>query len=121
MAQAGQSTIWVTTAPWFEGYRAVRYLGIVRGLTVRSRGALGQIGAGFQRLVGGNITLYTEMCEHAREEAFALMCQHAVELGANAILAMRYDATEVGDGVSEVLAYGTAVVIEAAPGANLGP
>jgi uncharacterized protein YbjQ (UPF0145 family) len=112
MVDAGHTQqIWVTTANSFEGYRITKYLGIVRGITVRSRGALGQIGASFQRMVGGNITLYTEMCEHAREEAFALMCQHAVEKGANAILAMRYDATEVGDGTTEVLAYGTAVVI----------
>ena len=117
MASAGQQQqqIWVTTANSFEGYRVAKYLGIVRGLTVRSRGALGQIGASFQRLVGGNITLYTEMCEHAREEAFALMCRHAVEKGANAILAMRYDATEVGEGTTEVLAYGTAAVVEAMP------
>ena len=113
MAYAGESQVWVTTANSFEGYRVTRYLGIVRGITARSRGALGQMGAAFQRIAGGNITLYTEMCEHARQEAFALMCQHAVELGANGVVAMRYDATEVGDGVSEVLAYGTAVVIEA--------
>ncbi|HEY3398021.1 MAG TPA: YbjQ family protein [Armatimonadota bacterium] len=108
-----QQQVWVTTANGFEGYRVLRYLGIVRGITVRSRGALGQIGAGFQRLVGGNITLYTEMCEHAREEAFELMCQHAIEKGANGVLAMRYDATEVDQGTTEVLAYGTAVVLEA--------
>jgi uncharacterized protein YbjQ (UPF0145 family) len=114
MAYAGeQQQIWVTTANNFEGYRVGKYLGIVRGITVRSRGALGQIGANFQRIVGGNITLYTEMCEHAREEAFVLMCQHAVEKGANAVLAFRYDATEVGDGTTEVLAYGTAAVIQA--------
>jgi uncharacterized protein YbjQ (UPF0145 family) len=113
MATAEGQQIWVTTANSFEGYRIAKYLGIVRGITVRSRGALGQIGANFQRLVGGNITLYTEMCEHAREEAYVLMCQHAVEHGANAVLAFRYDATEVGEGTTEVLAYGTAVVIEA--------
>ena len=113
MATPAEQQIWITTANHFEGYRIVRYLGLVRGLTVRSRGFLGQIGAGFQRLAGGNITLYTEMCEHARQEAFSLMCQHAVAMGANGVVAMRYDATEVGEGVSEVLAYGTAVVIEA--------
>ncbi|NLO75187.1 MAG: YbjQ family protein [candidate division WS1 bacterium] len=113
MATAGEAQVWVTTANSFEGYRVVRYLGIVRGITARSRGALGQMGASFQRIVGGNITLYTEMCEHAREEAFQLMCQHAIEKGANAILAMRYDATEVDQGVAEVLAYGTAAIIEA--------
>jgi uncharacterized protein YbjQ (UPF0145 family) len=112
MANAGEPQIWVTTANNFEGYRVAKYLGIVRGITVRSRGALGQIGASFQRLVGGNITLYTEMCEHAREEAYTLMCRHAVEQGANGVLAFRYDATEVGEGTTEVLAYGTAVVIE---------
>lgn len=114
MANGSEQQIWVTTANYFEGYRVSKYLGIVRGITVRSRGALGQIGASFQRLVGGNITLYTEMCEHAREEAFVLMCQHGVEKGANAVLAFRYDATEVGEGTTEVLAYGTAAVIETA-------
>jgi uncharacterized protein YbjQ (UPF0145 family) len=114
MAYAGEAQVWVTTANNFEGYRITRYLGLVRGITVRSRGALGQIGAGFQQLVGGNITLYTEMCEHAREEAFQLLVQHAAEKGANAIVAMRYDATEVAQGATEVLAYGTAAIIEAA-------
>ena len=113
MVQTPESQIWVTTANSFEGYRVVRYLGIVRGITVRSRGALGQIGAGFQRIIGGNITLYTEMCEHAREEAFQLMCAHGLEKGANGIIAMRYDATEVDQGTTEVLAYGTAAIIEA--------
>ncbi len=115
MAYAPEQQIWVTTANGFEGYRITKYLGIVRGITVRSRGVLGQIGAGFQRIAGGNITLYTEMCEHARQEAFQLMCQHGIEKGANGIVAMRYDATEVGEGTTEVLAYGTAVVIEAVP------
>ena len=114
MSEASEQQIWVTTANNFEGYRVAKYLGIVRGITVRSRGALGQIGASFQRIMGGNITLYTEMCEHAREEAYVLMCRHALEKGANAVLAFRYDATEVGEGTTEVLAYGTAAVIEAA-------
>ena len=114
MGTAGEAQVWVTTANNFEGYRVARYLGIVRGITARSRGAIGQMGAAFQRIAGGNITLYTEMCEHAREEAFQLMVQHAMEKGANAIIAMRYDATEVDQGVTEVLAYGTAAVIEAA-------
>ncbi len=102
---------WVTTANSFEGYKVVRNLGVVRGLTVRSRSVIGNIGASLQSLVGGNITLYTELCEHARREAYELMIQHAGEMGANAIIAMRYDANEIGPGITEVLAYGTAVVI----------
>jgi uncharacterized protein YbjQ (UPF0145 family) len=102
----------VTTAFAFDGYRVARNLGVVRGLTVRSRSVLGTLGAGLQTLFGGNITLYTELCEKAREEAFELMLQHAAALGANAVLGMRYDANEVTDGVTEVLSYGTAVVIE---------
>lgn len=109
---AGPTThAWVTTANCFEGFKVVRYLGVVRGLTVRSRSVIGNIGASLQSLVGGNITLYTELCEHARQEAYALMIQHAGEMGANAIIAMRYDANEIGPGITEVLAYGTAVVI----------
>lgn len=103
---------WVTTANSFEGYRVARGLGVVRGITCRSRSALGAIGAGFQQMLGGNVTLYTELAEHARTEAYELMIQHARASGANAIIAMRYDATEIADGVTEVLAYGTAVVIE---------
>ena len=95
-----------------EGYRVVRSLGVVRGITVRSRSIFGTIGAGLQTLVGGNITLLTELCEKARGEAFAIMEQHASQLGANAIIGVRYDATEVMQGVTEVLAYGTAVVVE---------
>jgi len=102
----------VTTTLGFEGYRTINYLGIVRGITVRSRSIVGTFGAGLQQLVGGNITLYTELCEHARLEAFELMIRHAREIGANAIIGMHYDATEIGPGVAEVLAYGTAVVIE---------
>ena len=103
---------WVTTGLGFEGCRIVRYLGIVRGITVRSRSIVGSIGASLQTLVGGNITLFTELCEHAREEAFEIMLKHGAEIGANAIVAMRYDANEVAQGVTEVLAYGTAVVVE---------
>ncbi|MEJ5170376.1 MAG: YbjQ family protein [Fimbriimonadales bacterium] len=103
---------WITTADRFEGYRVVRYLGVVRGVTVRSRSMLGTLGASLQTLVGGNITLFTELCEKARAEAYELMVRHALELGANAILAMRYDANEVSPGVAEVIAYGTAVVLE---------
>ena len=106
---------WVTTAFGFEGCRVSATLGIVRGITVRSRSVIGTIGASLQTLIGGNITLYTELCERARQEAFDLMLQHASELGANAVIGMRYDANEVAQGVTEVLAYGTAVVVEALP------
>lgn len=102
----------VTTGLEFGGYSIVRYLGVVRGLTVRSRSVIGNIGAGFQSLVGGKITIYVELCENAREEAFNLMMQHASQMGANAIVAMRYDANEVADGITEVLAYGTAVILQ---------
>ena len=104
----------VTTANELHGFRVTRTLGIVRGITVRSRSVIGNIGATLQTLVGGNISLYTELCEKAREEAFELMCQHAAAMGANAVLAMRYDANDVAAGVTEVLAYGTAVVVEPA-------
>ena len=102
----------VTTAFEIDGYRVTRNLGVVRGITVRSRSVFGTIGAGLQTLVGGNITILTELCEKARGEAFDIMIQHASELGANAIIGARYDATEVMQGVTEVLAYGTAVVVE---------
>lgn len=102
----------VTTTNEVAGYRVVRHLGVVRGLTVRSRSVIGNIGASIQTLFGGNITLYTELAERAREEAFNLMVEHAASAGANAIIAMRYDANEIADGVTEVLAYGTAVTVE---------
>jgi uncharacterized protein YbjQ (UPF0145 family) len=102
----------VTTTNDIEGHRITRYLGLVRGLTVRSRSVVGNIGAGIQSLFGGNITIYTGLAEKAREEAYELMVQHATQLGANAIVAMRYDANEITDGITEVLAYGTAVVVE---------
>jgi uncharacterized protein YbjQ (UPF0145 family) len=102
----------VTTAFTLDGYRIVRNLGLVRGIIVRSRSIVGTIGAGLQTLVGGNITLLTKLCEQTREHAFDLMLQHAGELGANAVIGMRYDATEVMNGVTEVLAYGTAVYVE---------
>jgi uncharacterized protein YbjQ (UPF0145 family) len=102
----------VTTAMELPGHRIVRNVGVVRGLTVRSRSIIGNIGAALQSLVGGNITLYVELCEKAREDAFSLMLEHAGNIGANAIVAMRYDANEVMDGITEVLAYGTAVVVE---------
>jgi uncharacterized protein YbjQ (UPF0145 family) len=102
----------VTTALELPGYRIVRNYGIVRGIIVRSRSLLGSLGAGLQTILGGNITILTELCENTREEAYELMMQHAAEHGANAIVAMRYDATEVMQGVTEVLAYGTAVQVE---------
>jgi uncharacterized protein YbjQ (UPF0145 family) len=101
-----------TTAFEIPGYRATICLGVVRGITVRSRSLLGNIGAGLQTLVGGDITLYTELCEKARSDAFDLMLQHAAELGADAVIGARYDANEVTAGVTEVLAYGTAVRVE---------
>ena len=105
---------WVTTAFELPGVRVTRNLGVVRGITVRSRSVVGNMVGGLQTMFGGNISIYTELCEHAREEAFDLMMQHADAMGANAIIGVRYDANEVMDGVTEVLAYGTAVVIEKA-------
>lgn len=102
----------ITTAFTLPGYRLARNLGVVRGITVRSRSVVGNMVGGLQTIFGGNITVYTELCEHARQEAFELMVQHADAMGANAIIGMRYDANEVMDGVTEVLAYGTAVVVE---------
>jgi len=102
----------VTTAFELAEHRIVRNLGLVRGIVVRSRSIVGNIGATLQTLVGGNITLYTELCERAREDAFLLLMDHAAEAGANAIVGVRYDANEVAAGVTEVLAYGTAVVVE---------
>src|SRR5512135_3621265 len=101
-----------TTAFTLDGYRITRSLGVVRGITVRSRSIVGTIGGSLQTLVGGNITLFSELCEKTREEAFLLLLQHAAERGANAVIAMRYDANEVMDGVTEVLAYGTAVQVQ---------
>jgi uncharacterized protein YbjQ (UPF0145 family) len=100
-----------TTAFALDGYRTTRSLGVVRGVTVRSRSILGTIGASLQTLVGGNITLLTELCEKTRADAFELVLQQARSLGANAVVGLRYDATEVMDGVTEVLCYGTAVVV----------
>jgi uncharacterized protein YbjQ (UPF0145 family) len=112
MASAALEHAFVTTAFELPGYRIVRNLGVVRGIIVRSRSVIGSIGAGLQTLFGGNITLYTGLCERAREDAFNLMTEHAAQLGANAIVGARYDATEIMSGVAEVLAYGTAVVVE---------
>jgi uncharacterized protein YbjQ (UPF0145 family) len=101
-----------TTAFTIDGYRIVRNLGVVRGITVRSRSVLGNFAGGIQTIFGGNITIFTELCEHARLEAFQLLLEHAQALGANAIIGIRYDANDVMEGVTEVLAYGTAVVVE---------
>ncbi len=105
---------YVTTAFELPGVRITRSLGVVRGITVRSRSVVGNMVGGLQTIFGGNITVYTELCEHARQEAFDLMMQHADQMGANGIIGVRYDANEVMDGVTEVLAYGTAVVVERA-------
>ena len=102
----------VTTAFTLDGYRIVRNLGLVRGIIVRSRSIVGTIGASLQTLVGGNISLLTNLCEETREHAFDLMLQHAAELGGNAVVGARYDATEVMQGVTEVLDYGTAVYVQ---------
>ena len=106
---------WVTTGLGFDGYRITSHRGVVRGITVRSRNLVVNFGAWIQTLFGGNITLYTQLCEHARQEAFDLMLRHAAEVGGNAVVSMRYDANDVAPGVTEVLAYGTAVVIEPLP------
>ncbi|HEX5430824.1 MAG TPA: YbjQ family protein [Bryobacteraceae bacterium] len=102
----------VTTAFALDGYRVIRHLGVVRGIVVRSRSIFGTIGAGLQTIVGGNITLLTNLCEKTRAHAFDLMIEHAEQMGANAVIAVRYDATEVMSGVTEVLCYGTAVLVE---------
>lgn len=105
----------ITTNPALDGYRVVKSLGIVRGVTVRSRSIIGSFGAALQTIKGGNISLFTDLCEKTRAEAHTLMVAHAEEMGANAVLGARYDATEVMSGVTEVLCYGTAVVVEPAP------
>src|SRR4030081_2034352 len=104
----------VTTAFTLDGYRTTHNLGIVRGIVVRSRSLFGTIGAGLQTIVGGNISIFTNLCEQTRGDAFELMLLHAAALGANAVIGARYDATEVMQGVTEVLAYGTGVVVEPA-------
>jgi len=104
----------VSTTNDIVGWRVVRQLGVVRGITVRSRSVIGNFGAALQTLIGGNISLFTELCERARAEAFELMMDHAAQAGANAVIAMRYDANEIAQGVTEVLAYGTAVIVEPA-------
>jgi uncharacterized protein YbjQ (UPF0145 family) len=102
----------VVTTNDLQGYRVVRVIGLVRGITVRSRSIIGSIGGALQSLVGGNITLFTSLAETARQEALDLMIRHAEEAGANAVIAMRYDGNEITDGITEMLAYGTAVVVE---------
>jgi uncharacterized protein YbjQ (UPF0145 family) len=102
----------VTTNFQLDGYRIVKSLGVVRGIVVRSRSVIGNIGAAIQILFGGNITLYTELCERTRSDAFELMIKHAEELGANSVIGFRYDATEIMGGVTEVLAYGTACIVQ---------
>lgn len=102
----------ITTSTSLEGYHIVKNLGVVRGITVRSRSALGNLAGGFQSLFGGRLSIYVELCEKAREEAYQHMIQHAQVMGANAIINMRYDANEIMQGITEVLAYGTAVVVE---------
>ncbi len=104
--------IMTTTAFELAGYRTIKSLGVIKGIIVRSRSIVGNIGAGFQALVGGNITLYTKLCERTRKDAFELMLKHAGEVGANAVIGVRYDATEVAAGITEVLCYGTAVVVK---------
>lgn len=102
----------ITTSNALEGYRVTKQLGLVRGITVRSRSLLGNMAGGFMTLFGGKSTIYTELCEKTREEALQLMIEHGKQLGCNAIINMRYDANEVMNGVTEVLAYGTAVIVE---------
>jgi uncharacterized protein YbjQ (UPF0145 family) len=112
--RAPLDTRFTTTAFTLDGYRISQTLGVVRGITVRSRSVFGTIGAGFQTIFGGNITMFTRLCENAREEAFNIMLVHAEEVGANAVIGVRYDAGELMQGVTEVLCYGTAVVVEPA-------
>ena len=103
----------VATTNDLPGYRIVAHIGMVRGVTVRSRSIVGNIGGAIQSVFGGNLSIYTDLAEHARQEAYDLLVQHATQLGANAVIAMRYDANEIMDGITEVLAYGTAVRVEA--------
>jgi len=105
-------TTLLTTSTMLEGYKVTQQLGLVRGITVRSRSIIGNIAGGFMTIFGGRSSIYTELCENAREEALQLMIKHAKDIGANAIISMRYDANEVMSGLTEVLAYGTAVVVE---------
>jgi uncharacterized protein YbjQ (UPF0145 family) len=106
------NTILITTSNYLEGYRVTRQLGLVRGITVRSRSVLGNMAGGFLSIFGGKNSIYTELCERTREDALQLMIEHGEAMGCNAIINMRYDANEVMSGITEVLAYGTAVVVE---------
>ncbi len=108
----------VVTTNDIQGYRIVRHLGLVRGLTVRSRSVVGNLGAAVQIFFGGNISVYQKLAEHARQEAFDLLVEHALSMGANAVVAMRYDANEIAAAVTEVLAYGSAVVVEPVAGSG---
>jgi uncharacterized protein YbjQ (UPF0145 family) len=119
MAQGFVPDHMVTTAFKLEGYRVARQLGVVRGITVRSRSVLGTLAGALHTVIGGNITAFTQLCEKARTEAFELMLEHAAQIGANAVIGMRYDANDVMDGVTEVLAYGTAVVVEVEPASDV--
>jgi len=110
-----------TTAFEMPGYRLTQSYGVVRGIVVRSRSVIGNLGASLQSIFGGNITLYTELCEQAREDAFNQMLSHAGNLGANAVIGVRYDATEIGNGITEVLCYGTAVSVERLPATTTQP
>lgn len=101
-----------STTQFIEGYNIKKHLGVVRGITVRSRSVFGRLGAEIQTIFGGKITLFTELCEQTRHEAFDMMFKHAHDIGANAVIGIRYDATEVTEGVTEVLCYGTAVIVE---------
>jgi uncharacterized protein YbjQ (UPF0145 family) len=102
----------VATTNDLPGYKIIAHIGVVRGVTVRSRSVVGNIGGAIQSIFGGNLSIYTNLAEHARQEAFDIMSQHATQVGANAVIAMRYDANEIMDGITEVLAYGTAVKVE---------
>lgn len=104
----------ITTSNALEGYKIVKHLGVVRGITVRSRSVIGNFAGGIQSLFGGRLSVYVDLCENARQEAYHLLIQHAQAMGANAIVGMRYDANEVMQGITEVLAYGTAVIVEKA-------
>lgn len=114
--EIAQPTTHPLTSTTFDlpGYRIVRSLGVVRGIIVRSRSVVGDFGASIQKIFGGNISLYTSLCEQARDEAFQLMLSHAGQVGANAVIGVRYDATEIGPGMTEVLCYGTGVLVETA-------
>jgi len=102
----------VATTNDLPGYKITAHVGVVRGVTVRSRSVIGNIGGAIQSIFGGNITIYTELAEHARQEAYDIMAEHARQVGADAVIAMRYDANEIMDGITEVLAYGTAVKVQ---------